>query len=387
MKNIAIFFGGQSPEHEISILTGVQAFHSFDTSKYKVIPIYVARNGLFYTRENLTDMKEYKDMDTLMIKSRLVQIVKEAESIFILIKKTFGSEKIKIDCAFLAFHGAGGEGGSFQGYCESLGLPYTGSGVLGSSICMDKVTTKKILEKEGVPVSEYAIMSEDDFIKEPEQTLNTIEAKIGYPIFVKPSNGGSSIGVSRANNRKEFERAAELAFSFDSKVLVEKEFTHDTEVNISCLGTWNKEVQTSELEEVYSDSEFLDFENKYMKGAKSKKTSTSSGSKGMASTSRKIPAEITNEMKSKIKEAAEKTFKTFNCSGVARIDFLVNKKENSFVLVEVNTIPGSLSYYLWEPAGVPFPKLIDKMVDLAFETHADKMKHARKFTSNIFKNL
>ncbi len=387
MKNIAIFFGGQSPEHEVSILTGVQAYHAFDTHVYKPIAVYVSREGQLYTGTHLAETKEYKNTESLLDKSELVQIKKASDGVYLTSKKTFGGREIKIDCAFLAFHGGTGENGGFQGLCETLDLPYTGSDVLGSSLCMDKVIMKKILSEGSIPNSEYMVALEKDFSKDTKKLVTEIESELSYPLFIKPSNGGSSIGVSRAKNQQELENALELAFSFDAKVLIEKEFEHDTEINISCFGLWNKEVRLSVAEEVYSDSEFLDFENKYLKGSKSKKTVTPSGSKGMASTQRKIPAQISTSLQARIEECARKAFIVLNCGGVARIDFLVDKKTDSFVLVEVNSIPGSLAFYLWEATGVPFTSLVHEMVNLAFERHEDKRKHTRTFTSNIFKNL
>ncbi len=387
MKNIAVFFGGQSPEHDISILTGVQAFHACDTSKYNPVPVYVTREGLFYTGQELVDTKNYKDIEVLLTKSKLVQVTKKTVGVFLTTKKVFGVDEIKIDVIFCAFHGGMGEGGGFQGYCESLGVPYTGSGVLGSSLCMDKVSMKKVLDQIEIPLAEQVVVFENEFIKNPQGIRQVIESKLEYPVFVKPSNGGSSIGVSRAKNQKELHNALELAFSFDGKVLVEKEFKYDSEVNVSCLGLWNKEIQLSELEEVYSDGEFLDFENKYLKGAKSKKITTPAGSKGMASTNRRIPAQISLELKKSIETYARNAFTALNCGGVARIDFLVNKQENKLVLVEVNTIPGSLAFYLWEAKGKPFAELVNDLVDLAIVQYNEKTRHARVFTSSVFKNL
>lgn len=387
MKTIAVFFGGTSPEHEISVLTGIQTFHAFDTTKYTPLPIYVTREGFFYTGKEIIETKEYKNIETLLERSTLVQIKKTPDGVFAVSKKLFNSTKIKIDAAFLAFHGGTGEGGVFQGFCETIGLPYTGSNVLGSSLCMDKISMKQILEKAQIPLSEYLFVSENDFIQNRKNTITLIEQKIRYPLFIKPSNGGSSIGVSRAENLKELEFGLELAFSFDSKVLIEEEFEHDVEINISCLGLWNKEIELSATEEVYSDNQFLDFENKYLKGSKSKKTVTPGGSKGMASTNRRIPAEISDGLKNKIETYAKEAFKVLNCGGVARIDFLVNKKTDSLVLIEVNTIPGSLAYYLWEASQKPFGKLIDEMISLAFIQENEKGHNARTFPSHIFKNL
>lgn len=386
MKTIGVFFGGQSPEHEISILTGIQAFHAFDKNKYNPIPIYVTREGLFYTGENISEPTAYKNIELLLEKSNLLQIEKVVGGTFIVSKKLFGSQRIKVDVAFLAFHGGGGEGGGFQGFCETLDLPYTGSNILGSSLSMDKVAMKKVLTEAGIPVSAYVVAQEDSFKADQILCMTAIEQQLSYPLFVKPANGGSSIGVSRAANRKELENALELALSFDSKVLIEKEFEHDSEINISCLGSWDKSIILSVPEEVYSDTEFLDFENKYLKGGKSKK-GPGPKSIGMVSTNRHIPAHINPELKKQIEEHARTAFSALNCSGVARLDFLVNKKTNTVVLVEANTIPGSLAYYLWEASGKPFSELIDDMVNLAIERFNEKTRHARKFTSTIFKNL
>ena len=251
---------------------------------------------------------------------------------------------------------------------------------------MDKISAKNILINSNIPVSEYRIITEKEFIDEKEKSIKRIE-ELPYPLFIKPSNGGSSIGVSRAKNKNELINSLEIAFAFDSNVLIESEFIHDTEINISCLGNYDDEILVSECEEVYSDNDFLDFENKYLKGDKSKKNVTITGSKGMSSTNRKIPADISEELKKQIISCAKKAFINLKCGGVARIDFLVNKKENKMVLVEVNTIPGSLSFYLWEKTNLSFDKLIDKLIELAFEKQERKSKKLRYFKSNIFKNI
>ncbi len=383
-KTIAIFFGGTSPEHEISILTGVQAFHAVDTAKFNPIAVFVNQDGKFYTGEKLTDTTQYKNTENLLTSCTPVSFQKE-HGVVMVSKSFFGQKTTPIDCALLAFHGAYGEGGTFQGYCETLGLPYTSSDVLGASLCMDKVSMKNILEQSGIPLAKYQVVYEKDFTNNQNETIRTIEQSISYPLFIKPSNGGSSIGVNRAQNREELIRGLEVGFAFDSKVLIEQEFEKDSEINISFLGLWNDQVEISAAEEVYSDNEFLDFENKYLKGSKSKKAVT--GSKGMASTNRKIPAEVSPALLANLKRDGEKAFRLLNCSGVVRVDFLVNKKTEEYVLVEVNTIPGSLAFYLWEKTSLSFDKLASKMIDLAFKKEEYRNNHNRKFTSQIFKNL
>lgn len=383
-KTVAIFFGGTSPEHEVSILTGVQAFHAIDTSRYEPVPIFVDRDGKFYTGKDLVDTANYKDTGKLLSGCKCVSFIKEDNVTFMLSKSFMGNVKKPIGCAFLAFHGAYGEGGTFQGFCEILGLPYTSSDTLGSSLCMDKVSMKHILEKYSIPMANYTFVLEKDFIENQNKTIEMIEKKIPYPVFVKPSNGGSSIGVSRVKNRNEFLRSLEVAFAFDSKVLIEQEFTKDTEINISYIGLWNDKVQNSISEEVYSDNEFLDFENKYLKGSKSKKVT---GSKGMVSTNRHIPAQVSPALLKKLEQDGEKAFRVLGCSGVVRIDFLVNKKTEEYALVEVNTIPGSLAFYLWEKTGVSFTELTTRMIEIAFKKKESMESHSRKFTPQIFKNL
>lgn len=384
-KNVAVFFGGTSPEHEISVLTGVQAFHAIDTVEFNSIPVFVDRDGQFYTGIKLADTANYKNIDQLLNSCTRVTFVKENDIAVMASKSFMGTKKTKIDCAFLAFHGAYGEGGTFQGFCETLGLPYTSSDVLGASLCMDKISMKKILENSQIPMAKYTLVSHKEFIENQKEVITVIEEQVSYPLFIKPSNGGSSIGVSRAKNQTELIQGLEVAFAFDSKVLIEQEFAKDTEINISYLGLWNDTVQASVSEEVYSENEFLDFENKYLKGSKSKKAS--GGSKGMASTNRNIPAEISASLSEKLTTDGEKAFKLLNCAGVVRIDFLVNKKTEEYVLVEVNTIPGSLAFYLWEKTNVPFPELTTRMINLAFKKQEMKQGHSRKFTSQIFKNL
>lgn len=372
-KNVVVFFGGVSLEHEISILTGVQVLNALKDSLYNPIPVFVTDIGDFYTGDALFSIDNFKKGDLLVNNLVKVELVKTGTGVFLrnANKYIFRNNK-KVECGVLAFHGQYGEGGFFQGFCEVLGLPYTSSSVAGSVMTIDKVVMKKILLDSGVNV-----------ISGYEYRGGVFSEDVKYPVFVKPATGGSSIGVSRATNKNELERALEVAFALDSKVLVEGEFHKDSEVNIALLGSWDGEVEISAIEEVYSEGEFLDFDNKYLKGSKSKK---GLGAKGMASVARKIPAELPNDLENLIIAQAKKAFKVLQCSGVVRIDFLVNKKTKEFVLVEVNSIPGSFAYYLFEPKGVPFTNLVEKMIEIALGKNALSKGKFKRFPKKIFIN-
>ena len=385
--NVAVFFGGQSCEHEISCITANQALKALDKEKYEVIPIYVAKNNDLYTGEKLFELKNYYNLDLLCSSLNKICLYKDNNKAYLKPINGLFSKALPIDVAFLAMHGTGGEDGTLQGFLELLDIPYTSSNVLGSAIGQDKVIMKEVLEYEKLPILPWfyvysKTINED--IKEITQKAN----KIGYPLIVKPANLGSSIGIEVVHNQKELAKKLKLCAAYDNKLVVEKMVTNLKEVNISVMGNTN-DFKLSAIEEVMKNDELLSFKDKYESSNGKKgpsKLKTPSGSKGMASTSRQIPAKLTKKQEDSIKEIASKAFKALNASGVVRIDYIIDKDNSKVYINEINSIPGSLAFYLWKEVGIEFDKECDKLIENAIKIYYEKKKMIRSFDTNILSN-
>lgn len=384
-KNIqlGVIFGGKSPEHEVSIITAMQVIAQASSTKYDVVPIYISKTGIWYTGEILKQIESYKDLTSLEQKVKRGTLAPDPMQRGIRIQadkriRLFQrSEVQEIDVLFPCFHGGLGESGGFQGLFEISEIPYVGPGMVGAITGMDKVLMKQLFERNGVPITKWEWFYRSEFEKNKEKVLDRLEAKLKYSLFVKPANGGSSIGVTKAKTRRELEHAIEVAMLFDRKVIVEEAFEDAREINISVMGNSGDLLHTSVCEEVFSKSGVLTFEDKYTGG---KKTPQSAG---MASTKRDIPANLLKFTEGKIRDIATTAYRALDSTGLARLDFLIREKSQEYVLLEANTIPGSMSYYLWEASGVPFPDLIDKLVELAKERFSENQKTTTSFENNI----
>ncbi|QGH35424.1 D-alanine--D-alanine ligase [Gracilibacillus salitolerans] len=376
---VAVIFGGVSVEHEVSVISALQAFNAIDRSKYDPVPIYISKTKEWYTGDVLTDIENYKDLDQLFKQADKVVLEQESKGTIVLKKKDrslFSKGVITtIDIVFPVIHGTNGEDGSLQGYLELLGLPYVGCDVASSAAGMDKVMMKQILRDSGVPIVDYEWFYSSQW-HEQQDEIKQLAEKIGYPVIVKPANLGSSVGISKVDNAEELEEAIELAISYSFKVIIEKMITDLTEVNCSVIGDYEN-VESSVCEQVLSTDEILSYADKYQSGGKTGDT------KGMESVNRIIPAEISEEATAKVKELAEKTFRLLNASGVSRIDFLLNPDGEVFVN-EINTIPGSLSFYLWEPSGKDFEQLTDQLIQLALKRERERQSIQFSIDTNLF---
>ena len=381
---VAVLFGGRSTEHEVSIITGVQAIQNVDRSKYNVLPVYITKEGKWLTGDaRLEKVETYRDLSSVAnnFKNSFISpdtlqgaLVENPESAKGLLKRP---EIIKVDVAVLCFHGGSGEDGGVQGLLDMAGIPYTGCGVLGSAVCMDKISTKLILQSAGVPVVKGVYFLREEWEDDKPGILKRIEKELSFPVFIKPSNSGSTIGIGAATNKKELEDAIEVAKFYDRRLLAEEGVKNPKETNVSVMGY--KTLTLSEFEQPVSSGNFLSFQDKYLSGG--------GKSSGMASTKRIIPSPIKDETRKKIGDYAKEAYKVLDCSGLVRIDFLLSQDEKDVYLNEVNTIPGSMSFYLWEPAGVPFKEMLDKLIQIARERQADRAKTVRTFQSNILENF
>ncbi|MBR0462406.1 MAG: D-alanine--D-alanine ligase [Erysipelotrichaceae bacterium] len=384
--NVAVFMGGQSCEHEISCITANQALKALDNEKYEIIPVYVAKNSDLYTGEKLFELKNYYDLDALCKDLDKVCLYKDGNKTYIRPIKGFFAKAQPIDVAFLAMHGTGGEDGSLQGFLELMDIPYTSSNVLGSAIGQDKVIMKEVLEMEDVPQLPwfYVFSNEiEDNIREIEETAK----EISYPLIIKPANLGSSIGIEIVHKKSELLPKLKECARYDSKLVIEKMVTNLKEVNISVMGNVY-DPKLSAIEEVMKNDELLSFKDKYESGGAKKGPAKKvpGASKGMASTSRKIPARLTKKQEETVRENAVKAFRGLNANGVVRIDYIIDGDTGKVYVNEINSIPGSLAFYLWKEVGVDFSKECDILIDNALKMYREKKKMTRSFDTNILSN-
>ncbi len=394
---VGVFFGGKTTEHEISVISAIQAIGYLDREKYDVIPVYITKNNEFFVGENIGKIEYYTDIPALLKESQRVIMVND-EGKAKLIKypqKMFGKSLYDyIDIAFPVVHGTNVEDGTLQGFLQMMGVPYVGCDVLSSAVGMDKYVMKTVLKDNGIPVLDCKCYTGNQYDEDVDKLVEEIESAIGYPVIVKPVNLGSSIGISKADDRDELYDSLETAFRYASKVLVERAVQNLKEINCSVLGDY-EDAEASECEEPVSSDKILTFAEKYIgdgssKGAKGVKggvKSSPSGSKGMATLKRKIPADITDEQRTKIRTMAVDAFKCLGCGGVSRIDFMMDTATGEIWLNEINTIPGSLSFYLWEPVGVKYTELLDKMISLSLKREREKENITFSFDSNVLQGV
>ncbi|MDD3340874.1 MAG: D-alanine--D-alanine ligase [Bacilli bacterium] len=385
---VGVIFGGETVEHEVSIISAVQAMGFMDADKYDIIPIYISKDRIWYTGPMLKEIDVYKDFEELKRYAKKCVLFKKDNSFYLQSTGFFKRILSEIDIAFPIVHGNNVEDGSLAGYLDTLGIPYVGPKVLGAAMGQDKVIMKQVMASENIPITDYEWFYDTEYLTYKDDILKAIK-KIGYPVIVKPATLGSSVGISVAKSEKEIEDSIMEAMKYDVKIVVEKVVANLVEVNCSVLGNYASQ-ETSVLEEVMSKDEFLTYAEKYIgngKGMKTKGKMAAVGSKGMASADRIIPARISKEMSDKVVAYAKQTFKALNLSGVCRIDFLIDKKTGDVFVNEPNTIPGSLAFYLWEPAGKEYHSLLDDMITLAIKEYKNKSKKTYSFDTNILSNF
>jgi len=376
-KNILVAFGGASPEHEVSVITAHQAIAALrDDDQFHVYPLYITKAGRWLTGDYLLDLKHFTDLKKVEEKANPCYFTQNNFGATVLSESSTGwfsgSNEWVIDTVLIAFHGSKGENGSFQGICEMYNLPYTGSGVMGSSIGMDKVAAKSICRDHGVPVVEGVDFFESEWVKNQSLILDKIK-KLVYPVIIKPVHLGSSIGVEIVKDQDSLVRAVESAFKYDHHILVEKVVKPLMEINCSVLGS-SHQSRVSVCERPVGKEEILTFKDKYM---------SEQSSKGMASADRIIPADISDTLSEEIRSCSQKIFSLLSCSGVARLDYLFDTDSQQFYFNEINTIPGSFSFYLWKETGLSFPDLLKEMIQLAHTEHRQKGRQIQSYETNL----
>lgn len=374
-------FGGKSVEHEVSVISGIQAYLAMDTEKYDVFPVYLTKKNEMYVGDEIGVIESYKDIDGLLKKSQRVILVSDGDKVRFAgypAKKFGKNPEFDVDVIFPVVHGTNVEDGALQGYFKTLGIPFVGCDVTASAIGMDKYIMKAVLKENDVPVLDAKLYTMSDYA-DVDAMMESIEKNFGYPVIVKPVNLGSSVGISVAKDKVELSASIDDAFRYASKVLVEHAISNLREINCSVLGDENDAI-ASECEEPMHTKDILSYEDKYVSNAKG------SGSKGMASVARKIPAELSPEKREEVRALAVKSFRVLGCNGVSRIDFMIDEDTGKLYFNEINTIPGSLAFYLWEPVGIPYKELLDRMIQLALKRVRIEESLTFTFDTNILNN-
>lgn len=376
--NVGVFFGGRSTEHEISVISASQAMSAINKDKYDVTPIYISKQGKWYTGEALLDIANYKDIPSLLKKVEEVYMAPQYGdyNLYRVKKPMFGSAVLtSLDVVIPVLHGTNCEDGIFEGVLETIGIPYAGCNTLSSANGMDKITMKMILQACDIPVVDYVWFTDKQWFSQRDALIEKIESKLGYPVIVKPANLGSSVGIGRAVNREQLIEKIDGAEIYSTRIIVEHMVEELQEINCSVLGDCD-EYRTSVCEEPIKSGEILSYEDKYMGGSK--------GAKGMQASQKRIPAELPDEVTKRIQFLAGETFRVLSCHGVSRVDVIIDRSNSNIYVNEINTIPGSLSFYLWEATGIPFDKLMDTLVDLALKRKRESGMKTVSYDHNIF---
>ena len=380
-KQVGVIFGSRSCEREVAIISAVQLMRHLDREQYDPVPVYIDEAGNWYTGACLAEIDSFKPFRPE--KTGIVKVFPDlcsGSGALLTVRKgtgLFAREKTEIvarvDVYIVVMHGLNGEDGTLQGLLELANVPYTSTGVAGSALGMDKIMMKQFFMGAGLPVLPGVWHSRREFEADRDGVIRDVAETLGFPVFVKPANLGSSIGVSRADNAETLADSLELAFEYDRRVLIEKGLDRPVELNCSVLG-YDGQTEASPIEMPINNDEFLDFRDKYL---------ASGGSKGMASLHRVLPAPIGDELREEIQQMSRRIFRMMDCKGVVRIDYMFDRESEKTYITEINTIPGSLAFYLWENAGLPYSGLIDRMIGYAEEAHRDKNRANYAYTSDI----
>jgi len=377
MIKVGVIFGGKSVEHEVSVITGMQVVENMDKTKFEAVPIYINKEGKWLVGDSLKDFNTFKTADFKNTKEIILSSRANDYNLYYHPDTTgmFGKKVYeRLDIIFPALHGTYGEDGSIQGLFELINIPYVGGGVLASSVGMDKILMKDVYKSYNIPVVNYTWFYRTDWEKDKDKIIAKLEQQIGYPMFVKPANLGSSIGINKAKDQVSLIESIAVAVNYDRKIIIEKAVDEPREINCAVMG-YDNELITSHCEEPLGWKDVLTFEDKYVKS--NSKTSKTTGE------TRNIPANLTDDLRERIEELAKQAFEVIDGRGAARIDFLVDKEENVYVN-EINTLPGSIGFYLWEGKGYPIKNLITHLIDLGFITNKEKNKNMYSYDSNLF---
>lgn len=382
-KVVGVIFGGRTCEHDVSVITAHQVMENANKNTCDIVPIYIAHDGRWYVGDALWDVKFFENFDPAKVTEVYFEPVDGDHNLYPVQLKTglLGARERKplyhLDVVIPAMHGMNGEDGTLQGLLELANIPYTSVGVMGSAVGMDKIAMHLLFKGAGLPVLEFTYAERNQWHRDPEAVMDEAERNLPYPMFVKPCNLGSSIGIKKATDRASLKEAIDVAFSFDRRVLIERGL-NCTEVNCSAMG-FGGEIEVSLVEQPVTAEELLTYEEKYLRGAK--------GKDGMQALSRLLPAPISEEMTARVQALTETVYRVLDCKGVVRLDMMIDKDTGDLFVNEINTIPGSFAFYLWEPLGISFSELIDRIIHQAEVAHAEKNKNSYVFDSKILSNF
>ncbi len=373
--NVGVVFGGKSVEHEVSIISALQMIENMNQLKYNPMTIYLSKENEFYFHEDMSDIEFFKDMERVKLLSHKVIFHKKNDHLELYKLSNYKLKKIcQIDIIFLIVHGTSCEDGTLSAYFELLHVPYVGSNVLSSAINQNKWKLKQILDYNGISVVPFKGFYENEFYEEEEYILSQCE-QLGYPLIVKPASLGSSVGITKCGNRSDLYQGILSALQYDNEILVEKVIEPMMELNCSVLGD-DAYYDTSFVERVFQQDEILSYQDKYLRG-------DTKNSKGMESTNRELPAKISESLTKEVEELSKQAAKIVGTSGVIRIDYIFDKKEDNLYLNEINTIPGSLAFYLWRAKNVSYKVLIDRLIQIALRKYRVKNSKMFSYESNL----
>ena len=373
---VAVLFGGRSVEHDVSVVTGHQIMKALPTDRYEVVPIYINRDGKWYTGPPLLTLDNFKEENIVkqdgVVSCLLSPDVRHHGLILNPLAGRFSKSKVKrLDVVFPAIHGSHGEDGTLQGLLELADIPYVGCATLGSALTNDKILTKMVLRQAGIPVLDDVYFSRDEWLNNPDDILQQITSKFEYPLFIKPATLGSSIGVGRADSDILLRSSIDIATNFDRRIIVEPAVTSGIEINCSVMGYGNQ-FEASALEQPVTWDEFLSYEDKYLRGGE-----------GMKSAERIIPAPLPDSLTQIIKAMTISAFQAVDGRGIARVDYLVKPETNEVYLNEINTMPGSVAFYLWREDGHSASDIVEKLIQLAQEANAVKRRNMYDYKTNL----
>ena len=386
---VGVIFGGETVEHEVSIISAIQAMNKMDEEKYEIIPIYITKDREWYTGNMLKDIDVYQDLNLIKKYGSNVVLYYRNGSYVLQKKKGFKRIVKEIDIAFPIVHGTNVEDGVLQGYLQAIGIPFVGPDVYAAVAGQDKTIMKDVWKEFDLPMTKYCWFYDKDYRTDADKILKDIK-KLKYPVIVKPATTGSSVGIAFCSNDEELKDAIDNAIQYDTKILVEEVVQNLKEVNIAVLGNYENQ-KVSEIEEVLSGNKFLTYADKYIGDGKGKLKGTKKipvkGSKGMASLNRKLPADIDKKLREEVEEIAKKAFKVLGSSGNSRIDFLIDEKNKKVYINEINSIPGSLAFYLWDAKDANFTSILDDMINIAIKDYKRRISKVHSFNSNILQGF
>lgn len=386
---LGVIFGGETVEHEVSIISAIQAMNKIDQEKYEIVPIYITKDREWYTGDMLKDIEFYQDLSLIKRYTDNV-VLYYRDGSYVLQKKNGLFKKIvkEIDIAFPIVHGTNVEDGVLQGYLQSIGIPFVGPNVYASVVGQDKAFMKDIWKNADLPMTKYVWFYDADYKRDSEEVIKLV-SKLKYPVIVKPATTGSSVGINVCDSEEALVEAIDEALQYDQKIVVEEVVRNLKEVNIAVMGNYEHQ-KVSEIEEVLSGNKFLTFTDKYIGGGKGKLKGCKGSvktSKGMASANRKLPADLSKELRSEVEEIAVKAFKVLGTSGNSRIDFLIDEEKNKVYVNEINSIPGSLAFYLWDAKDVDFTSVLDEMINIGIKDYKKRTSKTHSFDSNILQGF